>query len=115
MSIVTSTLANGWTLNASPYVIGPALMSARMPPEFMNATTAGAPLAAGQVGPDVAHSWASAMMSPSDDSPAAFCGAGQRRGRRAEDPVLDRRGDLAVLVDEGGQVGGGRLHRRAGR
>src|SRR5688572_25758195 len=47
-------------------------MSARMPPEFMNEMTAGAPLAAGHVGPEVAHTCASAMMSPSDDSPAVF-------------------------------------------
>ena len=57
-----------------------------------------------QSAPEVAQSWASAMMSPSDDSPAAFC-ARQRRRRGAEHAVLDRRGDLAVLVDQRSDVG----------
>ncbi len=45
------------------------------------------------------------MMSPSDDSPAAFCALGQRRRRSTEHAVLDRRGDLAVLVDQRSDVG----------
>src|SRR5215218_1920672 len=73
--IVTTaiTFENGWTVNASEYVIWPAcspptwllaVSSARIPPGFMNATTA-APLLAGLVD----SSWASAITSPSADSP----------------------------------------------
>ena len=55
-------------------------MSVRMPPGFMNATTA-LPKPAGAV----AASWESAMMSPRTDSPAAFW---SRVSGAVEAPIL---------------------------
>ena len=66
--MVTRLLPNGWTANASAKVISPASMSVRMPPGFMNATTALPVVALA-----VSASWESAMTSPRTDSPAAFC------------------------------------------
>src|ERR671923_1287968 len=69
----TMVLPNGWTVNSSPYVTLPSpspagepanVRSARMPPGFMNATTA-PPKSVGAV----AASCASAITSPSAVSP----------------------------------------------
>jgi hypothetical protein len=53
---VTSEFPNGCTVNASPYVtsagaVAPALRSARIPPGFMNAATAPAPVVEASAGP----------------------------------------------------------------
>jgi hypothetical protein len=69
---VTSELPNGCTVKASPYVTSPSVLpgalygrSARMPPGFMKAICAPPRPAS-----SVAASCASAITSPSADSPA---------------------------------------------
>ncbi len=76
----------------------------------MNDTTAGAPWV--QPAPDVAHSWASAMTSPSADSPTGLAGTVREIADEADpqDAVLGRGRDGPVAIDERGDVGRLGLH-----